>query len=181
MIYVCSGHDGAGRGSGFGHYGERGRGRGGYRGRGRGGFGSSDGLQSKFKKSYSSEVIEQAEQLYGKKFKFVDEYDQWKLPDLPNWFRKEVEPFQVEELLETKKQLKEVKSRLDDVELSSWLRHTQFSNQTGVVTPAIRRDYEPEMCSQVCTEDVDGSVSLVILCPQKKSCGTGLKVHYSSL
>ncbi len=135
-------------GGGYGHHWERGRGRG-FRGRGRGGFSSNDGLQSKFKKSYSSEVVEQVDQLYGKKFKFVDEYDEWKLPDLSNWFVDSRDPFQVDELLEIKKELKEVKSRLDDVELSSWLRHTQFSNQTGVVIPAVRRDYEPEMCTQV--------------------------------
>ena len=113
--------------------------------------GSSDGGgQSRFKKSYSEEVKEQVEILYNKKFKFVDEYDQWKLPDLTSWFNQnEKQPFQVEALLEIKQQLKEVKSRLDEVEIMSWLKHTSFTNRSGVVVPAVRRDYEPEMCTQV--------------------------------
>lgn len=88
--------------------------------------------------------------MYSKKFKFVDEYDQWKLPELTNWFKQnENEPFQVETLLEIKQQLKEVKGHLDDVELTSWWRHTHFANRSGLIVPAVRRDYEPEMCTQV--------------------------------
>lgn len=145
-FYLCSNHDGG-----------RGRGRGGYRGRGHGMSGSSDGGgQSRFKKSYSEEVREQVDLLYNKKFKFVDEYNQWMLPDLTSWFNQnEKEPFQVEALLEVKQQLKEVKSRLDGVEITSWLKHTSFANRAGVVVPAVRRDYEPEMCTQVhvCEEE----------------------------
>lgn len=94
------------------------------------------------------------ENLYNKKFKFSDEYGQWKLPDLSNWFResREVagsEPPQVVNLLRIKNELDKVKSNLDDVEISSWSRHTHFTNRSGIVVSALRRDFEPEMCTQV--------------------------------
>lgn len=97
---------------------------------------------------------DQVDTLYNKKFKFVDEYGQWKLPDLSNWFvRTEAEPPQVPPqvpgLLEIQKQLDELKSQLDEVDLSSWSRHTHFTNRSGIIVSALRRDYEPEMCTQV--------------------------------
>lgn len=143
-------HDGwgGGGGGGRGHYG--GRGRGSHRSRGRGGFGSTDSGQARFKKSYSEEVQDQVDILYNKKFKFMDEYGQWKLPDLSNWFVQiDKEPSQVPALLEIKKQLDELKSQLDNVEFSSWSRHTHFTNRSGIIVSALRRDYEPEMCTQV--------------------------------
>lgn len=132
-----------------GYHGGRGRGR---RGRG-GGFGSSDGAggQSKFKKSYSEEVHDQVDTLYSKRFRFNDEYSQWKLPDLSDWFEQssEGEETQVAGFLGIKKQLDDLKSTLDDIEPSSWSRHTHFTNRSGIVVPALRRDFEPEMCTQV--------------------------------
>lgn len=87
-----------------------------------------------------------AEQLYRKKFKFEGK---WKLPDLAMWFNDDTEVFQVPALEAIKKKLKGALGRLGEVEVSSWIRHNQFSNQTGMVTSAVRRDYEPEMCTQV--------------------------------
>ena len=89
------------------------------------------------------------ETLYNKKFKFSDEHNQWKLPDSSAWFENDREPFQVEGLLKVKKELNDTKSSLDDVELTSWNRHTHFTNRSGIVIPAVRRDFEPEMCTQV--------------------------------
>lgn len=149
--YMHRDDDSRGGWHGRGHHG--GRGRGSYRSRGRGrGFGSSDGGQARFKKSYSEEVRDQVDTLYNKKFKFVDEYNQWKLPDLSNWFRKsEGNPSQLEGLKEIKERLNELRSSLDDIELTSWSRHTHFSNRSGIVVSALRRDFEPEMCTQVST------------------------------
>lgn len=88
--------------------------------------------------------------MYNKKFKFVDEYSQWKLPDLSNWFSKsERNPPQLASLTEIKEQLNELKSSLDDIEQTSWSRHIHFSNRSGIVVSALRRDFEPEMCTQV--------------------------------
>lgn len=93
---------------------------------------------------------DQVDILYNKKFKFVDEYNQWKLPDLSNWFsRPEVNPPELAKFAEVKEQLNDVRSNLDDIELSSWSRHTHFSNRSGIVVSALRRDFEPEMCTQV--------------------------------
>ena len=151
FLVLFSNHDGGrGRGGHRGSHGDRGRGRGGYRGMGHGGPGLGDGGgQSRFKKSYSEEVREQVDILYNKKFKFVDEHDQWKLPDLTCWFNRKEEIFQVEKLLDLKQQLKELNNRLNGIELMSWLKHSGFTNRAGVVIPAVRRDYEPEMCTQV--------------------------------
>lgn len=89
--------------------------------------------------------------LYNKKFKFVDEYGQWKLPELSNWFvEPEESPPQLASLREMKEQLNDLKSNLDDIEMSSWSRHTHFTNRSGIVVSALRRDFEPEMCTQVC-------------------------------
>lgn len=150
---MCLSRDNDSRGAWRGHS-RGGRGRGSYRSRGRGGFGPSDGGgPSRFKKSYSEEVRDQADNLYNKKFKFTDEYNQWKLPDLSNWFRgfRETgsEPPQVSSLLKIKNELDKLKSNLDDVEISSWSRHTHFTNRSGIVVSALRRDFEPEMCTQV--------------------------------
>ena len=149
MHCVCRDHDRGGGWHGRGHHG--GRGRGSHRSRGRG-FGSSgDGGPSRFKKSYSEEVRDQVDTLYNKKFKFVDEYSQWKLPDVANWFStSEVNPLQLAKFVETKEQLNDLRSNLDDIELSSWSRHTHFTNRSGIVVSALRRDFEPEMCTQVC-------------------------------
>lgn len=88
--------------------------------------------------------------LYNKKFKFIDEYGQWKLPDVSNWFsRSEVNPPQLAKFADTKEQLNDLRSNLDEIELSSWSRHTHFTNRSGIVVSALRRDFEPEMCTQV--------------------------------
>lgn len=124
-------------GEGGGGAGARGRG---YRPRGGGGGGG------KFKKSFSDEVREQVDELFSKKFKFQDEYDQWHLPDPSTIFRER--PFQVPKLLELKAQLNATKSKLEDKELNSWHRHTNFTNIAGGVIPMLRREFQPELCTQ---------------------------------
>lgn len=112
--------------------------------------------------------------LYNKKFKFMDEYNQWKLPDLSDWFVQPDEggapPQPVAGLRETKRQLDELRSRLDDVELSSWSRHLHFTNRSGIITSALRRDFEPEMCTQVGV--VKSSIFPMCPCPSPISLAT---------
>ena len=141
------GHD---SGSGArGSYG--GRGGGSVRGRGfrpRGGGGPSGryaGLGF-IKKSYSDDVRDQVDELFSKKFKFEDEYDQWCLPDPSTVFKEE--PFHVVKLLELKDQLNEIKGRLNDKELVSWHKHTHFTNRAGVIVSMLRREFQTEMCTQ---------------------------------
>ncbi len=105
----------------------------------------------RFKKSYNEDVKEQVDLLFTKKFRFNDEYHQWNVPDPSNWFnRTKGEPLQVESLLAIKKELNELKRNLDDIETTSWYRHTNFTNRSGMVVSMVRRDFEPEMCTQVC-------------------------------
>ena len=93
---------------------------------------------------------DQVEVLYSKKFRFSDEFNQWRLPESPDWFyQSDKDPPQVDGLLEIKEQLDELKSTLDDIEPTSWSRHTHFTNRSGIVVSALRRDFEPEMCTQV--------------------------------
>ena len=95
-------------------------------------------------------MVEQVDTLYKKKFKFTDEFNQWKLPEAQDWFyQSDEDPPQVQSLLEIKMKLDELKSSLDDIESSSWSRHTHFTNRSGIVVPALRRDFEPELCTQV--------------------------------
>ncbi len=144
----------------------RGRGgRGGFRSRGRPGFGfgspdksgggggGGGGGRSLFvKKSYSEEVQEQVEQLYNKKFKFNDEFNEWKIPDSSLLFRTgpTSEPaFQIPKLLELKRNLNATKSKLDNKDMVSWSRHTAFTNRAEVVIKMLRRDFNPELCTHV--------------------------------
>ena len=132
-----------GRGGGGGSHRGRG-GEGGFRGRGRGGFRPRSGLG--FKKSYSDEVREEVEELFGKKFRFKDEHEQWLLPAAETMFQDEL--FVVKRLQKLKEQLNSTKDKLSDKEMISWHKHTYFTNRAGIIIPAVRRDYTPEMCTQ---------------------------------
>lgn len=116
----------------------------GSRGRGRAGFRPRSGLG--YQKSYSDEVREEVEELFGKKFRFKDEHDQWSLPAADTMFQEE--PFEVKRLLKLKEQLNSTKAKLDDKEMISWHKHTYFTNRAGMIISAVRRDYNPEMCTQ---------------------------------
>lgn len=154
--YVCSamfqrreydgGHFGGGRGGRGG--GTRWRGRSGF------GFGSPEkggGRSSFVQKSYSEEVHEHVEQLYNKKFKFHDDFHEWKLPDPSLLFHggQREPPFQIPKLLDLKKTLNATKSKLDNKEMISWTKHTAFTNRSEVVLRMLRRDYNPELCTHV--------------------------------
>ena len=134
----------AGSHGGRGGYRGRGGGDGGFRGRGRGGFRPRSGLG--FKKSYSDEVREEVENLFTKKFRFKDEHEEWTLPATDTMFKEE--PFIIRRLIKLKEQLNSTKEKLNDKEMMSWHRHTYFTNRAGIVLPAVRRDYNPEMCTQ---------------------------------
>lgn len=158
LCVFCREQEGGGRGY-FGG-GRGGRGGGGFRSRGRPGFGfgspeKGGGRSSFVKKSYSEEVQEQVEQLFNKKFKFHDEFNEWKIPDASLMFRTghAEPPFQIPNLLELKKSLNETKSKLDDKEMISWTRHTAFTNRAEVVLRMLRRDFNPELCTHVSSVD----------------------------
>ena len=143
-------------GGGHGHFGGGRGGRGGFRSRGGRpgfGFGSPDksGGRSAFKKSYSEEVQEQVDQLYNKKFKFHDDFKEWRIPDSALMFRggQMESPFQIPKLLELKEMLNETKSKLDNKDMISWTRHTSFTNRAEVVMRMLRRDFNPELCTHV--------------------------------
>ena len=132
-----------------------GRGGGGYRGRGgwggdfrgrggRGGFRPRPGVG--YKKSYSDEVREEVQELFGKKFTFRDEDEEWHLPPAEGMFQDK--PFAIKRLLKLKEQLNTTKEKLNNKEIISWHRHTYFTNCSGIVVPAVRRDFNPEMCTQ---------------------------------
>ena len=135
-------HYGRGLGESSGTDGARGRGRGrGYRPRG--GLGYSEG---RYKKSYSDEVRDQVDELFGKKFKFQDEYDQWRLPESSAVFREE--SFKIPDLIDLKKRLNSTKSKLDSKDMLSWHKYTNFTNRAGEITFMLRKEFQPEMCTQ---------------------------------
>ena len=155
-LFLCRENEGSGR-----DFFIRGRGRGGrggFRSRGRPGFGygspdKSGGRSSVVTKSYSEEVQDEVEQLYKKKFKFNDEFNEWKIPDSSLLFRTgpTSEPaFQIPKLLELKRNLNAAKSKLDNKDMVSWSRHTAFTNRAEVVIRMLRRDFNPELCTHVC-------------------------------
>ena len=135
-----------GRGGGYHHHrGGGDQGGSNYRGRGgRGGFRPRPGLG--YKKSYSDEVREDVQELFSKKFSFKDEHEEWGLPPAHSMFKEGL--FAVKRLLKLKEQLNATKERLNDKEMISWHRHTFFTNRSGIVVSAVRRDFNPEMCTQ---------------------------------
>ena len=142
---TATGSHGPGSGRGGGHRGRGGGEGGGFRGRGRGGgYKSRSGLG--FKKSYSDEVREEVDELFSKKFRFRDEQEEWTLPAADLMYKDKL--FSVKRLLKLKEQLNETKAKLNDKEMISWHRHTHFTNRAGIVVPAVRRDFNPEMCTQ---------------------------------
>lgn len=141
-----AGSRGSGRGGHRGRGGSGGEG-GGFRGRGRGGGGGfrpRSGLG--FKKSYSDEVREEVDELFSKKFRFKDEQEEWNIPAADIMYHDKL--FTIKRLLKLKEQLNETKAKLNDKELISWHRHTHFTNRAGIIVPAVRRDFNPEMCTQ---------------------------------
>ena len=86
------------------------------------------------------------EELFRKKFSFHDECDEWTLPAAETMFAEE--PFEVPKLLNLKEQLNSTKAKLDNKDMLTWHKHTNFTNRAGIVIPALRRDYSPELCTQ---------------------------------
>ena len=113
------------------------------RGRGRGrGFRPRGGLG--YKKSFNDEVTYEVDEVFGKKYKFQS--DRWRLPEPSALFREE--PFKVPKLLDLKKRLNSTKSKLNSKEIVSWHKHTTFTNRAGGIILALRKDFQPEMCTQ---------------------------------
>lgn len=113
------------------------------RGRGRG-RGSRPRVGLGFRKSYTDEVREQVDEVFGKKYKFQSEH--WRLPEPSALFREE--PFNVPKLLDLKKRLNSTKSKLDNKEIVSWHKHTTFTNRAGGIVSSLRKEFQPEMCTQ---------------------------------
>jgi len=97
-----------------------------------------------FRKSYTDEVREQVDEMFGKKYKFQSE--RWRLPEPSALFREE--PFKVPKLLDLKKCLNSTKSKLDNKEIVSWHKHTTFTNRAGLIVSSLRKEFQPEMCTQ---------------------------------
>ena len=122
--------------------GGRGRGRG-FRPRGRAGLGFAD---SRYKKGYSDEAKDQVDELYNKKFKFRCDNQKWELPDASKMFVES--PSEMARMRELKEKLNAVKSTLNDKDPMSWSSHTRFTDRAGLVVGALRRDFQPELCTQ---------------------------------
>ena len=122
-----------GRGRSSGGRGGRGYWRGGSRGsRGRG----MHPPDSKYRKGYSDEAEEQVKEMFAKRFNFEDEFEQWRLPEPLQLYRDGV--FQLPKFVSLRDKLNEVKSRLNHKDISSWHRHTQFTNRAAFIIPSLR-------------------------------------------
>lgn len=115
--------------------------------RGRG-FHSEEGPDTKYRKTYnaSDEVVEQVRELFMKKFQFSRADHQWKVPDPLQIFH---DPrYTLHKLQDIKESLNNVKSKLNEKELTSWQRHTKFTNRSATIIPSIRTQYSPDLCTQ---------------------------------
>ena len=113
------------------------------RGGGRAGLGFAD---TRYKKSYSDEAKDQVDELYNKKFKFRCDNQGWTLPDASKLFVDN--PTEISRLRELKEKLNEAKGKLNDKDPMSWSSHTRFTDRAGLIVGAIRRDFQPELCTQ---------------------------------
>lgn len=102
--------------------------------------------ESKYRKGYSDEAEEQAKELFSKRFKFRDELEQWRSPESSLLFRDGV--FQLTDFVSLRDKLNTVKSRLNHQDITSWHKHTQFTNRAAHIIPNLRSKYQPEMCTQ---------------------------------
>ena len=139
------------------------RGRG-YKSRGRGtrGDGPPD---SKYRKQVSDEAEEEVRELFQKKFHFVDEYQQWSLPDPTKIFQERL--YKINGLLDIKEQLNSIKSKLDDKDIISWHKHTKFTNRAANLIPAVRKRIGPELCTQGWTK-MQEMLTLFNIVPQSE-------------
>lgn len=101
---------------------------------------------SKYRKGYSDEAEEQVKEMFAKRFNFEDEFEQWRLPEPVQLYRDGV--FQLPKFVSLRDRLNEVKSRLNHKDITSWHRHTQFTNRAAFIIPSLRSKYQPEMCTQ---------------------------------
>ena len=127
--------------------GEWSRGRG-IRSRGRGVYGRDGPPDSKYRKTYnaSDEAEEQVRELFQKKYQFNREYQTWTLPE-PSQILQDSH-YSFHQLMDIKKSLNVIKSQLDDKDIISWHRHTKFTNRATNIIPAIRKQFNPELCTQ---------------------------------
>lgn len=70
----------------------------------------------------------------------------WRLPSADQLFHSA--PFLLDEMQEMKKNLNATKSKLDDIELTSWHQHTRQTNPAGDVTRHLRHTVNAELCTQ---------------------------------
>ena len=87
------------------------------------------------------------DELFNKKFRFVNENDEWKLPSHSVVFTEDL--FEINKLKELKEQLNQTRSKLEHKNSGLWGNHTWVTNRAGLIVPVLRRDFEPELCTQV--------------------------------
>jgi cap2 methyltransferase len=86
-----------------------------------------------------------ADSYFGRHFSF-QRSSEWKLPSTDEFFQSA--PFAVDEMKTMKTNLNSTKSKLDDIELTSWHRHTRETNPAGDVTRHLKRVVKAELCTQ---------------------------------
>ncbi|XP_044001426.1 NADPH:adrenodoxin oxidoreductase, mitochondrial isoform X2 [Aphidius gifuensis] len=84
--------------------------------------------------------------LFTKYYELIIDNDNYKLPLCDNMFIEE--PWEINDLKLIKKNLNEMKSRLNDYNLMEWQYHTRKRNQAGDVQWRLRRDISPEFLTQ---------------------------------
>ena len=86
-----------------------------------------------------------ADSYFGRSFSF-QRSSEWKLPSSNQFFQSA--PFVMDAMRDMKATLNSTKSKLDDIELTSWHQHTRQTNPTGDVTRHLRGAVKAELCTQ---------------------------------
>ena len=93
-----------------------------------------------------SNIEEEIEALFNKKFLLKSCHENWLLPPASCMF--EDPPFVVEDMIEMKNELNRIKSMLNDVDIVQWHLHTRRANKSGLVVKHLRDNVRVEMCTQ---------------------------------
>jgi cap2 methyltransferase len=93
------------------------------------------------------EILHQkAESIFNKNFKLKSTDDKYSLPEANTLFS--TPPFAIESLTAIKNSLNATKSLLNSKDIEKWRGHTSKTNPCGLVVKHLRKEVEPELCTQ---------------------------------
>lgn len=110
-----------------------------------------DSLPVSFQRNHSNYRNNEADkeevlEYFNKKFSFKPPVCGWSLPLESEMFT--AEKWKLDDMMEMKDNLNQVKNKLNNYNLDEWHKHTRAMNKAGNVLWTLKRDIEPEFATQ---------------------------------